>query len=86
MGIGEFSEEGLLESRRIVWDQSDRLLIHALHLINEGSEQSDRVESVSQSVLDFLKSCFGPAVGANSYHQAIFQNGPLALKERTAQV
>jgi len=27
---------------------------------------------------------YGPAVGANSYHQAIFQNGPLALKERTS--
>ena len=28
-----------------------------------------------------------PAVGANSrYHQAIFQNGPLALKERTSLI
>jgi len=29
---------------------------------------------------------YGPAVGANSYHQAIFQNGPLALKERTSLI
>ena len=29
---------------------------------------------------------FEPAVGANSYHQAIFQKGPLALKERTSLI